>query len=66
MNTDQKQTLLDAYGQAMADATMLNVIIQALAASNDTPPGMDATIIRSINRAEKEMHEIRKQYEEGA
>ena len=63
--SDQKTSLLEAYGNAAADAALLNVLLQSMANTNDTPPGVDATIVRSINRAEREMYEAKARYEEG-
>lgn len=64
MDTSQKQQLLDNYGHAQADSMLLNILLQSLSADTKTPSGMDATILRSINRAEQEMHNIKTQYEE--
>lgn len=61
----QRAELLEAYGHAQADAALLNIVLQQLASSADMPPGMDQTFVRSINRAEREMHEIKVRYEEG-
>lgn len=62
--TTQKAQLLEDYGNAAADAVLLNVLLQSVASSSDTPPGVDATIVRSINRAEREMYEVKARYEE--
>ena len=64
MDTSQKQQLLEDYGHAQADSVLLNVLLQTIAASQETPPGMDATLLRSLNRAEREMYEIKAKYEE--
>lgn len=62
----QKAQLLEAYGHAQADSAMLNVILQSMTDHPGSPPGVDATIVRSIERAEREMYEIKARYEEDA
>lgn len=65
MDTRRKAELLEAYGHAEADSAMLNVMLQSMANdTNHSMPGLDATIARSMARADREMHEIKREYEE--
>lgn len=38
------------------------MMLRQMAASNDTPSGIDDMIARSIGRADREMYEIKRRY----
>lgn len=65
MDTQRKAELLRSYGKAEVDSALLNVMLQSMANDpNYGVPGLDATIARSMARADREMYEIKREYEE--
>lgn len=55
-------TLLEQYSNAEQDAQMLNVLLQGVAEST-TGVFLEAALLRSIERAEREAFEVKQRYE---